>query len=387
MMATSWMFHDTWFLPGRATRWLYAAMFPAFDLALLAADTFGGHGLLATLAQHHDWVVAMLACQVLVAVLMQAYMVNLEVEALAHDKALIHERALEHELTLARREREIVQGSAMLLATGVNASKFSHDVTWPATVVDMTARVINEMLDDAPADAPREWVRVLRAAMVDVTNSAQCVMQMTSALATSLRTGEVVGPVAVTQLGDEVAQFFRRAMRGHGIVPVKPRVRLETVDVWVTPGHASSLGNLLVNGGLQAPGEALEMTGAPLDEWFYLLRVRDFGVADQERETALRTVQATLDSLESSSRISIPDDNGASYRGFGVGLLLAKIHLLRHNGAIAVTTPVEGPGLEFLIALPRVDPATIPESENQPERLLRELPRRQVSVPTIAQAS
>ena len=375
MMVTSWMFYDTWLLPRGPAGWMYGMMFPAFDLSLLVADALGSNGLLAAWHARRESVLGLLAMQVLIAGLMQMFRGALIEQAAAYDAALLARRSLEEQLVLARREREIVQRSATFLATGITASKFSHDVASPVTVIRVTVEAIGDMLAAAPAAVPRDWLRRMREAFTDVDEGAAQVAQMTGALAMSLRAGEVPAACAVERLVGDVTTFFERAMRGHRVDAAPPAVSLAPGEVWVTPGHASSIGNLLVNGALQAPGEPTQLSGACVGPWFYVLRVRDRGVSGARRDQALETIAAMLGTLDADStpRFSSPGTRAGSYRGFGIGLMLVKIHLMRHNGAISVVAAEGEVGLEFRLALPRVNPARIPEAENQPERLLESL--------------
>jgi hypothetical protein len=56
-----------------------------------------------------------------------------------------------------------------------------------------------------------------------------------------------------------------------------------------------------------------------------------------------------------------------SYEGLGLGLVLAKILFLRHNGCLSVASPQQGPGLLFVVVLPRRPLADIPIPDNDPE--------------------
>jgi hypothetical protein len=104
-----------------------------------------------------------------------------------------------------------------------------------------------------------------------------------------------------------------------------------------------------------------------VDEWFVVLRVRDRGVDGAEREAALARILRLL-TLGADAAV---ESRGAGYRGLGVALVLAKLYLLRYNGALDVRAAAEGPGLQFELVLPRVHPDEIPPERNNPEAALR----------------
>ncbi len=142
-------------------------------------------------------------------------------------------------------------------------------------------------------------------------------------------------------------------------------VLVEQASVLVTAGHAASLGNLLTNGALHAPGHRLEVHGEVLDPWYYRLVIRDHGVCSAERPAALRAIRESLQLTSGRT-----DGEARSHRGYGIALMLAKVLVVKHHGWIAASAPDRGRGIAIHLVLPRIEPELIPAHAGHPGRYL-----------------
>jgi hypothetical protein len=119
----------------------------------------------------------------------------------------------------------------------------------------------------------------------------------------------------------------------------------------------------LLNGALQQAPSPVRVRGWVRDRWYYLLTIRDFATPERERESTLQRIRQSLSLVGSMPQEAFRRE----YAGFGLGLVLGKLSLVRHGGWLSVSEPEQGAGIEFTVVLPRVAPAEIPETEHRPE--------------------
>lgn len=383
----AWAFNDAWnFWDARHVLLQYATALLIFDLSLLGVDAAGGHGLLHLIATAPGTGRAFLVSQAIVTLLACTIVVLVGRHARDHDARHVEHGRLEGELALLRREREIVQQSCSFLTNGLTASRFSHDVANPICVISGNVAFLNDTLTEGPLEDPaaqaalerlpsedREaieeavarWTGTMRELGQDIGDATAKVSRMTSVLARSVRSRLPLSPRTAASLVEGAVQAAIDAVLTHDVTTNVPRVDVEPGEVWVTDEHVASLGNILSNGMLQRPDHPVDITGRSAGPWFYVISIRDHGVAPAARAEAMSAVRRSL-------ALAPDDGSGAArqgrYRGFGIGLMLAKVLVLRYNGWLSVHEPDDGPGLVFAIVLPRVDPATIPERANAPER-------------------
>lgn len=382
----AWAFNDAWnFWDARHVLLQYATALLVFDVSLLAVDALGGRGLLHLVATEPGVARAFLASQLFVTLLACTIVVLVGRHARDHDQRHAEHGRLEGELALLRREREIVQQSCSFLTNGLTASRFSHDVANPICVISGNVSFLNEMLQDGPLDDPSvrgvlaglpeaerlvlagavgRWRDTMRELGQEIGEATDKVSRMTSVLARSVRSRLPLTARSPSVLVEGAVKAGIDAVLTHDVTPMAPRLELEPCEVWVTDEHVASLGTLISNGMLQRPDAPMDVTGRAASPWFYVISVRDRGVAPAARPEALAAVRRSL---------ALAPDDGTTparkggYRGFGIGLMLAKVLFLRYNGWLEVAEPDDGPGLVFHVVLPRVDPATIPERANAPE--------------------
>jgi signal transduction histidine kinase len=207
------------------------------------------------------------------------------------------------------------------------------------------------MLRTATDDQERaELLAELEAATVQIRD-------MTHSMARSVRRGAPVQAMASGDLLKQAVELARAMLHGHGVSLMEPALLGVATEVWVTEGHASSLANLITNGALQAPGERLHIETRVVSPYYAELAFRDYGVSEEDRPEALRRIEQafTLDATKEEDATS-----SASYRGFGISLLLARLLVIRAGGWLAAVAPEQGPGITFVVSLPRVAPSSIP---------------------------
>ncbi len=365
---TVWAYHDAWIAGGRrvALTFLFAA--PVVDLALLALDLAGGRGLLWAWREERGGVLAFLSLELVITGLVQWLIRWVRQESEKNERRLVEQARLGQELAVMRREREVVQASCSLLTTGLVASKFSHDLATPASVLQFDVSAIEDVLARLPASGEREELREIVTELGDVGRK---IAEMTGAVARAVRERETGAMVELVAVCGDAELEMRAAMRSHDREP--PPVDITTLGgrVWVTGAHGATLANLLTNSALHAPGRPIEIRARPVGRWFHVVSIRDHGVDGAERDETLGRVRALLSLGDAAANVQ--RDGG--YRSYGVALVLAKIYLLRYNGWLAVRPAPSGPGLVFDVLLPAADPATIPEAENRPEEAAAELAR------------
>ncbi|MDP2306070.1 MAG: hypothetical protein Q8P18_08580 [Pseudomonadota bacterium] len=355
-----WAYHDAWIADGRRVKVIYLLAAPAVDLALLALDLAGGRGLLWAWREERGGVLAFLALELVITALVQWLIRWVGRESAENDRRLVEQARLGHELAVMRREREVVQASCSLLTTGLVASKFSHDLATPTSVLQLDVSAIEDVLARLPPSGEREELREIVAELGDVGRK---IAEMTGAVAKAVRERETGTLIDLAQVCHGAELEMRAALRAHDREP--PSVEFGTVagSVWVTGAHGGTLANLLTNSALHAPGLLIEIRARPVGRWFHAVSIRDHGVDGAEREETLERVRSLLSLGDAAANVQ----REGAYRSYGVALVLAKIHLLRYNGWLAVRPAPSGPGLIFDVLLPSADPTTIPEAENRPE--------------------
>ena len=388
-MMLAWAYNDAWnFYDSPHVRAQYLVALPAFDAALLLLDAFGGRGLLHLAERAPGTALAFVVSQAIFVAMAQVIVVMVGRHARQHDSRFDEHLRLEHELTLLRREREIIQQSCTFLTKGLTASRFSHDVANPLCVVTGNAGLLRDMLSTGPLgaegpsralmrlapaerraveDAVSRWSGELGEITQEIEQAVERVMKMTSVLARSVRSRDPLAEQSVEALVQNAIERAAANAQAHGVQSLSPFVRLEPHQVHVTGDHSESIANILTNGALQRPDVPLEITGRRSGPWFYSLQIRDFGVSPAERPAALEAIRRSL-ALSPREASSTPEGD-RTYRGYGIGLMLAKVLLLRYNGWLSVDSPEAGPGVVFRIVLPTEEPAMIPERENLPERV------------------
>jgi signal transduction histidine kinase len=338
----------------------------AFPPVLLGIDLAGGPGLLARYAVDPYYVKYALGGMAGMVLLLQFVISVVGRQCYETDAALWERGKLEAQLAEERREREVLRRSCDLMVQGVSAGSFSHDVASPLSLVSMAADEISELLTSRaePRDAA-ELRTNLEPALEQLRRATNRVTEMTSALARSLRKTEEPSKTSVHALLSEALEAAKLSLRRYGLEHV-PEAMLDVADgdVFVVAGHAGALANIIVNGALQQPREALVVTGRVSNDYYYSLQVRDFGVAPSEREQALEAVRA---SLAIATEQSLPARDAQSNR-YGVALMLAKLLVVRHGGWLEVTSPDGGAGLVFGLTLPRLDPSIVPLPAHDTER-------------------
>jgi hypothetical protein len=371
LLLCGWALHDAWLTASWKIRAIYVAVFPTFDLLLLLHDLAAGGGVLQVLRDRPAIVIAALGTQVVVALLLQALMTVAGREGKALEQSQQAEHRLQRELALRNRERQVIQRSCTLLAHGLTVSSFSHSLAGPVSALNLGTMDLEdfqgEVKDLLPAQAQAALARVIE----EQKAATKRIVDMTRGLARSLATREVLVPRPAAQLVAEAVAEASATVAEHGVRFLPPRLDMAEGSVWVEAGHVSALANVLTNGALHASHAPLEIRGVPRGPWFYQISIRDHGVSGAARDQAIETIRSLTSMVEwAGSGEDRERIREGGYRGFGIGLTLTRLQLLRHNGVIEPGIPRTGPGLVFHIVLPTADPTGIPATENQPERIV-----------------
>lgn len=371
LLLCGWALHDAWLINSVKVRVIYALMFPTFDLLLLAHDSIVGGGVLEVARDRPALLIAALSTQLVVAAVLQAMMVVVGKEAKSLEQSQHTEAKLQRELALRNRERQVIQNSCSLLAQGLTVSSFSHSLASPVTALSITTMDLEDLHDNLKDQLPEHAASTLADVIEEQRAATKRIIDMTRGLARSLAAKETLAARAVVDLVGEAMDETAATVGEHGVALISPEIELAEGDVWVEQGHVTALANVLTNGILHAPHAPLTVRGERRGRWFYQLTVRDRGVSGSERDRAIETIRNLTSMVEWSgaSAEKAPVREG-SYRGFGIGLTLTRLHLLRYNGLIEPGIPRSGPGLAFHIILPMADPAEIPATENQPEQFV-----------------
>ena len=320
----------------------YFASWLAFDLVLLMIDLAGGPGLLYRLETDQNYVFVALLYQLLLLVIQQVMLKATGVHWSNLDTAIEDRGKAETALAVAQRERTVLTRACDLLEPGLTAAQFSHDVATPISTMGLCTDEIVAILQDLDPDDSEGAQEVV----VDLKNAQDELMLLTSALVKSIK-GGASSVVDAQQLAEEAIE------RARAKVPSAPRpvLALDEGGVLAREHHATVIGNLLGNGMRERPDVAMELSGGPVDGGWYLLKVRDHGVAPEDRETALTKVRASLDLTPDTDN----QQAGRPVKGYGLALVLAKVHLVRFGGWLRVDAPDDGRGLVFSLLMPSVD--------------------------------
>lgn len=355
-----WVYHDAWLTGGRDIRLGYAVAAPSLDIALLAGDLGGGRGLLWSWENERGFTLGFLGLQLVLVGLIQWLISWVGRESIANDERLVQQTRLENELALLRREREVVQASAAVLTTGLMASKFGHDVASPTGVLRLDIDELRRRATDLPEGKARDAISEITEEMAVEIDQ---LMSLSAGLARAIREREELVEVDVEGVLVAAITAMAASLPRHAVPTPTVNRLVAPSRVWVAPGVASTLSNILTNSAVNAPGSDIEVLGREANRWFYVLSFRDHGVDGEAREAALSRIRALL-----SLAAEATEPRGArKYAGHGVAVVLGRLYLVRYNGFLTVRPPAVGPGLVFDVVLPRVRPLDIPEAENRPE--------------------
>lgn len=367
-------YHDArYFYDAVWLRLHYLLVWPLFFLILLGIDLLGGPGLLARMHTQPGFVRFAIGFVVMVAALIQIILAVVGRQWYRLDAKVWAHAETQTQLAAMRREREVIARSCAFIAQGLTAGQFSHDVASPLSTVSLSVGEVAENLDALAGELavrqdPELLARVtgLREAAQGIVRGNARLHEMTTAMMRSLRGGSTLGETDVETLMRAAVNEMASASARHGIRPATPMLAMAAAKVLVTDEHPAAIGSILCNGALQNPEEPLLVEGRAVNPYFYAIAIRDHGVEAAARTSALARVRAALALVETGASADSP----AGYQGYGVGLTLAKLLLVRHNGWLAVDAPAEGAGLVFRILLPRIAPAGIPVGDNAPEKLV-----------------
>lgn len=342
----------------RAAQLSHSLPWLAVPLLLLAVDVAGGPGILARYAEDPYYVKCALGGLAGMVLLLQFVISVVGRQCYETDAALWERGKLEAQLAEERREREVLRRSCDLMVHGVSAGSFSHDLASPLSLVSMATDEITELINSDDRIAETATLRAeLAPALEQLRRATTRVTEMTSALARSLRQTEEPDKTSVGDLVSEALKAAKLSLKRYGLTEApEPILDIADGDVFVVAGHAGALANILVNGALQQPREPLTVTGRVDTDYYYTLEVRDFGVASSDRAQALDAVRASLAIATDKS----PPTRDAQSNRYGVALMLAKLLVVRHGGWLEAKSPESGPGLLFVLSLPRLHPSVIP---------------------------
>ncbi|MBX7192419.1 MAG: hypothetical protein K1X94_10185 [Sandaracinaceae bacterium] len=334
----------------RLVRIVHGLAYPAFLAVALAMDV-SGHGLLSEVHTSPVTVANFVGAQVVLLLVTQSLIAYVGASARAQDERAERDAAHERELATMKGERRIMERLAGLLGTALSAGRFSHDVASPTSVIASSLDYLEESAGpDANAD--------VTGALTDMRQAVARLQHMTALLARSVKSAESTSPAPVDAMVGQALSEMTENLKGHGIHGAVPVVELEPSMLEVSPGHATALANILANGVLQNPHVALRVRGKIVDESFYRIDVRDFGVPEHERAERMAVIERSL-------RLEHDDaPRSASYRGYGIGLMMTRVVLGRYRGWVTVLPPSSGPGVVFRVILPRRPPSSLgPEAD------------------------
>lgn len=115
----------------------------------------------------------------------------------------------------------------------------------------------------------------------------------------------------------------------------------------VSPLHAHALSNLMVDGVLHQSSEATLTLDGAVDGEAYRFRLRDHGIDPSERPARVASIRGALSFLGEAAAPARTGD----YRGFGMGLQLARTLIVSSGGTFEVE-PAEGRGIVVVLRLP-----------------------------------
>lgn len=371
----AWTFNDIrLFHDHKMLRWQYTLPFAVFDLAVLAGVR-GAHltvpqsALLAEYTSPTFYAVQLGVVGILLAIIMLAGR-----QAKQYDMRVFEMTHVERQLALLRKEREIVERACRLMTTGLQVSKFSHDVASPLTVLTLNVSFLRELVERearvAPSDDDARWRR-LRNVINEVEVARRQLQQLAEGMVRAVKEQSPLRRYPVRQLVDDAWREAVATLKGHGTAGLQPKVALAEASLVLTEGHTTTVANILVNGVLQVSDAPLEVTGALVNRYFYRLSIRDHGVSEEARDEALARIESAMalsgsDEAPRDAEVT-PRTDGRGYRGYGLALMMAKVLLVRHNGWISARAPDSGPGVVFDLVIPAVVPSEIPPDANHPE--------------------
>lgn len=140
--------------------------------------------------------------------------------------------------------------------------------------------------------------------------------------------------------------------------PSNSRCPNNATRVWVVDGHVSALANLVVNAVVHSQQALVDVRGRVLDDEYYELSFRDFGVTGSARDSAMARVRRSMSLVEPQlERIGPLDERSTGpvvrREGYGVGLMISRLHCVRYGGEIDVEAAEAGPGIVFRVLLAR----------------------------------
>ena len=344
-MMIGWAFQDA--LLSHGDRWVraqYVIAFALFNAGLLVRDAIGGAGLRYAFSVDVRYAASFLAAQVILLGLTQTLIVTVgdllaarERDRQARDALVVEKQRLAVEHRLLRRV-------AGILAGGVSAGQLTHDIASPVTVLHLRAELLLGAVD-TPSSLDHAEVR---EHAFEMRRAAEVLRRMSDATMETIRSGGEIRPVDASTLIREATTLAERMIRAHERESLPVDAQVEDGRVQVSPLHAHALANLMVNGALHQDATVkLQLRGAVEDGW-YCLRVRDHGLVESERPQRLASLRGSLSLLHDAA----PGDRSRSYRGYGMGLQLARTLVLASGGMFDFEEPDAGRGVIAVMRLP-----------------------------------
>lgn len=385
----SWVFNDCLALyDSPLVKLQYLLAFPLFDLMLLGVDALGGRGLLYALEHNPQYFANILILQLALILLTQSIISVVGRHIYDHDYRQVIQSWTLQKVASVDTERKVLEATWGIMANGLEASKFAHDLGNQVMILQGAVGGLKKELGEPGTErtskvlAPN-W-KLLGEVQEDLEWAARTIAERVREFAVSVQTEGDCAMADVHELMERAVRqtheaLYRSASDG---APPEIRCELEPAEVYVTQSHGSLLANLMTNGIQQRPGQPLDISGVRVNQWFYLIRIRDYGVSEQERPAAIRNVLKAI-TIDQDRRV----DRSRQYRGYGMALLLAKILLVRHNGWLGVSKPAQGPGLEMNVILPMWPKVQIPKAQNHPELAVKLLGLEILTLTDILQLS
>ncbi|MCA9552728.1 MAG: HAMP domain-containing histidine kinase [Myxococcales bacterium] len=365
MILVSWVFNDAWVFHGAwASLWPYVLGFGAFNAVLLVLDVAGHDGLIALHERDSSLFLAVMMAQGLSLFLVLLVLRVLGLDCGRYHRQLEESQRVAAELALRTRERDVLRLTSGLLSRGLAATKFSHDINSPLGALVLVSDQIRHHFDEASQRCQcgaldrGPWLEL----MDELGKTSRSVIAMSAELARGLRQGES-GQLAPLARVIDGALTRAALMLGAAERVQVGQLEVPELEVWCAEGLESSLANLIANAVTYGGARPLEIRAEASGPWFARVRVRDFGVEGEERQAALRRIQARIGLGSAWSEEAAPRVGG----GKGIALTLAKVLLLKNNGWLDVHAAEDGPGLVAVVVLPRCLPGQIPADENRPD--------------------
>jgi Histidine kinase-, DNA gyrase B-, and HSP90-like ATPase len=331
--------HGAWFVRAQ-----YLAAFVLFDAALLSRDAAHGRGLLHALSVDRRSAVSFLVNQAILAGLTQMVIATMGRTAREREEERQRALVLRVENERLSLEHHLLRRIAGLLAGGVSAGQLTHDIASPITVLGMNAEVLAEML----ARETLSDLGEMREIVEDMRLSVDVLRRMSQATLQMIRLGGELKHREVSELVNDAATFARSSLREHKGRELRLTQTLARCAVKVSPLHAHALSNLMVNGVLHQAEDATLSIRGDLDGDAYRLELRDHGIDPEERPTRLANIRAAVSLLGDAA----PTVRSGEYRGFGMGLQLARTLIVSSGGTFDLEEPPEGRGIVVVLRLP-----------------------------------